>query len=333
MENNNDKNTNRLGFILAAVAGILALGMTFIFLKQMGDRSSMSTTPTAGTALKRVMVAVRDLPSHHVLNPNADLKVITVPEDSEYQDFLRNCVSESHAGELQGRRVGAAVPANYPILYSNLTTITQLDDTFTDGFLKTVTLPRENFFSSHLTPGDRVDILVTAPKPAPEKVRPVAQVNNGNIGEVVAAAFEPLAQLANNDNREMATKVVLENAEVFMVGPLLAANREFIGLTGPENTEYTEVTFRLSQADAVMLTNYVNSNNTKISLLMRPRPPRQRPGDGGYPTATPTQPNGPAKTAPAAPGAKPAAPSAKPAAPGAKPAAPQGPTPVAPQSR
>ncbi len=111
-----------------------------------------------------------------------------------------------------------------------------------------------------------------------------------------------------------------------MVGPLLAANREFIGLTGPENTEYTEVTFRLSQADAVMLTNYVNSNNTKISLLLRPRPPRQRPGDGGHATAAPTQPNGPAKTAPAAPGAKPAAP-------GAKPAAPQGPTPVAPQSR
>ena len=317
MESNSDKNTNRLGFILAAVAGILALGMTFIFLKQMGDRTSSPMAATAGVRLKRVMVAVRDLPSHHVINPNADLKVITIPEDSEYKDFLSNCVSDAHANELQGRRIGAAVPANYPILYSNLTTITHLEDTFTEGFLKTVTLERDNFFSSHLIPGDRVDILVTTPKPLPEKPKPVAQADGTNLGEVMAAAFEPLAQLADNDNREMTTKVVLENAEVFMVGPLLAANREFIGLTGPENTEYTEVTFRLSQADAIMLTNYVNSSNTKISLLLRPRPPRQHHG-GGAQTSVAIEHSAETTT----PAARPATPKATP----------NGPTPISPKT-
>lgn len=290
MDNANDKSNNRLGFILAAIAGVLALGMTFIFLKQMGDRSAAPAQ--SRVTLKRVMVAARDLPSYHVINPNADLKVITIPEDSEYREFLRNCVAESHASELQGRRVGAAVPANYPILYSNLTSITHLDDLFTEGFLKTVTLARDNFFASHLIPGDRVDILVTTPKPLPAKDKPAAQANGANLGEVMAAAFEPIAQMADTSNREMSTKVVLENAEVFMVGPLLAANREFIGLTGPENNEYTEVTFRMSQADAIMLTNYVNSPNTKISLLLRPRPRKVAAGDGPAAT-TPDAPDAP----------------------------------------
>ena len=74
------------------------------------------------------------------------------------------------------------------------------------------------------------------------------------------------------------------------------------------------MTFRLSQADAIMLTNYVNSPNTKISLLLRPRPPRQHHGSGSQTTVA-VEHSAEATTTPAA-----------------QPATPNGPTPVSPKT-
>ena len=264
-----DKSTNRLGFILAGIAGILALGLTFIFLQQTNTGQESPQTVVRRSASKRVMAAARDLASNHVIVPNVDLKVIEIPIDGEYEGFINNCVPENHLNELRGRRIGAPVPANYPVLYSNLTSVTQLD--FSSGVLKTVSLAPVNFFSSHLIPGDRVDVLVTMPKPQPKESasRPAA---GASFNEVMAAALEPLTQ---ERDREMVTKVILENAEIFMVGPLITASRDLIGLNPPENiNDSTEVTFRLSRDDAIMLTNYANTPGATISLLMRPRPPK-----------------------------------------------------------
>lgn len=276
--NDNQESTNHIGLILAVIAGLLALGMTFVFLKKMQSNvqsPSQSAATYTDYATKEILVAVRDLPPNHVIHANNDLKIVKVPKNQNFQAFYRNCVSAEYAQEMEGRRISHAIPANYPLLYSNLANISRLDDVFTEGFLKTITVDRVNFFSSHLVPGDRVDILVSSPRPEPADMKTAAPVGSGNdqTAAIVAAAMRPLMEINKNTNeRPMETKVILENAEVFMVGSHITAHREVIGDATPENiNSSSEITFRLSRDDAIMLTNYVNSGNCKISLLLRPR--------------------------------------------------------------
>lgn len=264
---------NRLGIILAVIAGLLALGMTFVFLKRMKDTGETQTVAPQVVGTKRILVATRDLPAGHVLNVNNDLQEMNIPDSDDLDIFVRSCVDANHVQELDGRQIGTALPARFPLFYSNLIETYDLAKKFTEGFLKTIALGRENLFGSHLTPGDHVDILVTMPKKKESKPAPAAQSPAGPDSQaaVMSALLASLPEISQA-NAEMETITILENAEVFMIGSLLKMDRMQLGyLPQSEDGETSEVTFRLSKADAVKLTQYQNTPGATLSLLLRPR--------------------------------------------------------------
>lgn len=283
-EENSTGVSNKIGLILAIFAGLLALGMTFVFLNKAKKQATQPVS-VASYSTKEILVAKRDLPSNYVLQgTNEDLKTVIVPDNSQYDDFLFNCVDSSHLQDVIGRRIGVALPANHPLMYSNLVHTVSLDDVFTDGYLKTITLDKENFFSSHLIPGDRVDVLVTRPVAKKNDEAAVSAalaplkngqtLNTNNLEEMTSkmmvAAMKPLVE-QNDGTQEFESQVILTNAEVFMIGPMLEQSRTILPASEPLNENTNEITFRFAtQEDAIRMTNFVASG-AKISLLLRPR--------------------------------------------------------------
>lgn len=274
---------NKLGIILAVVAGLLALGMTFVFLKKMKDSAGGQVQEQVSTATKRILVAARDLSAGQVLSVNTDLRAVDIPAGDEVAAFAQSCVPASHAQELEGRTLGTALAARSPLLFSNLVETYSLDQRFTEGYLKTVELSRENLFGAHLSPGDRVDILATVPKRreprippvpvAPVTANPAAPADTAGQTALLAALMESMNNL-DPANVEVETRVILENAEVFMIGSLLKLDRMQLGyLPQSGQGDLSEVTFRLKKEDALILTQIYNSPGAKLSLLLRPRQP------------------------------------------------------------
>ncbi|MDR0868592.1 MAG: hypothetical protein LBP75_09025 [Planctomycetota bacterium] len=260
---------NRLGIVLAVVAGLLALGLTFVFLQRVKTEATSSRSVAAKPlATKKILMTIKDLPAGHRLDINADLMSVDIPLPDELAVFASNCVDAAHPEELQGRSIGVALPARYPLFYSSLFETFSIDDDFTSGYLKTITLSRENFFSNHLVPGDRVDVLVTIPKKKEEKTPAKgASAAPRSPEELIAAALQPMMVPGVVDTE---TITILENIEVFMVGPRSRSSRVRTEFTrAAQSDSSNEVTFRLSKEAALVLTQYANSG-TKISLLLRP---------------------------------------------------------------
>lgn len=273
---------NRLGIILAVIAGLLALGMTFVFLKKMKDTAGGQVQEQVSTVTKRILVATRDLPAGQVLSVNSDLQAVEMPAGSEMAAFAQSCVPASHAQELEGRTLGMPLAARSPLLFSNLVETYSLDQKFTEGYLKTVQLSRENLFGAHLSPGDRVDILATVPKKresrtpaasAAPAANPAAPLDATGQAALLATLMESMNSL-DPANVEMETRVILENVEVFMIGSLLKLDRMQLGfLPQSGQSELSEITFRLDREGAIALTQFYDSPGAKISLLLRPRQP------------------------------------------------------------
>ncbi|GHS90266.1 hypothetical protein FACS1894139_08130 [Planctomycetales bacterium] len=266
---------NRLGIVLAVVAGLLALGLTFVFLQRVKTEATSSRSVAAKPlATKKILMTTKDLPAGHRLDINSDLMSVDIPLPDEMAVFAGNCVDAAHPEELQGRSIGMALPARYPLFYSSLFETFSIDDDFTSGYLKTITLSRENFFSNHLVPGDRVDVLVTIPKKKEEKAPAKgASAAPRSPEELIAAALQPMMVPGVVDTE---TITILENVEVFMVGSRARSSRvrtEFSRASQGDNSN--EVTFRLSKEAALVLTQYAN-NGTKISLLLRPNRQAQK---------------------------------------------------------
>ncbi len=272
-EENGDK--KKVGIIIAIIAGLLALGMMFVFLKGIKNseskRNIVSNLPT-----KKILVATKDLPVGHVMDVNSDLKPIDIPVVPSVRSFIDRCVPAADVQLFEGRVLANAVAADNPLLYSYMAESFNFDEKFKSGFLKTVILSKENLFGSRLVPGDHVDILVTMPKPqdtekAIDNTTTISDLTS-NPNALVSKLLAPLGSLAQGSGGEMQTITILEDVEVFMVGSLISMDRIQLGYnTQSEVEDGDEITFRLDKSDAVTLTQYYNSRNSTISLLLRPR--------------------------------------------------------------
>ena len=269
-EANEDK--KKLGIIVALIAGLLALGMMFVFLKNIKESATEKvvnhTLPTT-----TILVATRDLPVGHKLEVNSDFKELSIPIDRSIKSFVNKCVPAAEAQLFEGRVLSNPIAAEDPLLYGYLAESFSFDNKFKSGFLKTVILDKENLFGSRLAPGDRVDILVTMPK----NEAGTEQIDNSTLAEMaknpeimLSKILSPLQNMQNGV--VMQTITILEDVEVFMIGSLIQFDRVQLGYDDQSEIENSnEVTFKLDKSDAITLTQYYNSPNSKISLLLRPK--------------------------------------------------------------
>ena len=264
----------KFGIIVAVIAGLLALGMMFVFLKDIKKQAVVQETTMTTLPTRTILVAVKDLPVGHALNVNADFKEIEIPVTKEITDFLNKCVPAEEVQLFEGRILAGPLAAENPLLYSYLAESFNFDEKFQRGFLKTLILDRENLFGSRLIPGDRVDILVTMPKksePESKKEDKTTLTDLANDPNALVDRILSPLQVMQQDV-EMQTFTILEDVEVFMVGSLIEFDRIQLGYDEQSEVENAnEITFRLDKSDAITLTQYYNSSNTKISLLLRPR--------------------------------------------------------------
>jgi len=216
-----------------------------------------------------VLVAVRDLPANHVIDADNDLKSRDIPDSDKTRDFVRSCVLADQAQTINGRRLGTALPSQAPLMYANLSRCKRLDDDFTDGVLRTISVARENLFSGQLVPGDHVDVLVTMPKKQQPK-KPAPPVDPSDKMAMATAMLAAMPSM-NAMNMEVETLQVLKSVKVFAVGQLIEADRVQLGFMPPEKTTGTEITLHITEAEALTLTQYVNTPGAKLSLLLKPR--------------------------------------------------------------
>ena len=272
-EENGDR--KKVGIIIAIIAGLLALGMMFVFLKGI-KKSAAENNVVSNLPTKKILVATKDLPVGHVMKVNSDLKPIDIPVVPSVKSFIDRCVPAADVQLFEGRVLANAVAADNPLLYSYMAESFNFDEKFKSGFLKTVILSKENLFGSRLVPGDHVDILVTMPKPEDSengiddntKISDLTTNSNALMSKLLA----PLGSLQQGGIGEMQTITILEDVEVFMIGSLISMDRIQLGYnTQSEVQDGNEVTFRLDKSDAVTLTQYYNAPNTTISLILRPK--------------------------------------------------------------
>ena len=258
---------NKLGIILAVVVGLLAMGMMFVFLKRVGQGSQARVVSQAVSTVK-VLVAVRDLPANHVIDADDDFDSRDIPDTKATREFVSSCVLANQAQTVNGRRLGTALPSQAPLLYANLSPSKRLDDEFTDGVLRTISVSRENLFSGLLVPGDHVDVLVTLPKKQDKtQTAPVDPKDNVAMATEILKAMPSM----NPMNVEVETMPVLRSVKVFAVGELIEADRVQLGFMPPERSNTTEITLHVTEAEALTLTQYANTPGAQLSLLLRPR--------------------------------------------------------------
>ncbi|MHC4886168.1 MAG: CpaB family protein [Planctomycetota bacterium] len=275
MANESEGDKGKLGIVLAIVAGLLAMGMVFVFLHKMKTQSTggAATAQSSSLTTKSVLVATRDLPSGHVLSVNKDFKPMDIPIGEETANFAQQCVPASHARELEGRRLGVAIGAQYPLLFSNLVDSTRIDDDFTEGYLKTIEVSKTNLIGNQLIPGDRVVILATIPKDEEkESAAPAATPAGGAMdpAAMTAAILQSMPSMNPNDVK-VETVTVLDNAEVFLVGSMRKLDRVQLGFTPAMLNTSNEITFRMTMVEALKLTQFENTPGAKLTLLLKPR--------------------------------------------------------------
>jgi Flp pilus assembly protein CpaB len=274
------ENKSKLGIILAVVAGLLAMGMMFVFLSRVGKGGGNTVAGQSESTVK-LLVAVRDLPANHVINADNDFESRDVSESKATREFISSCVLADQAQTINGRRLGTALPSQLPLQYANLSKSKRLDDDFTEGVLRTINVSRENLFSGQLIPGDHVDVLVTMPKKKEKKEAP-APVDPNDKMAMAAAMLQAMPSM-NPMDMEVETLQVLKSVEVFAVGALIEANRVQLGFMPPQKTSASEITLHITEAEALTLTQYVNTPGAKISLLLKPRKRAEESGETSNP--------------------------------------------------
>ncbi len=271
-ENNTESEKSKLGLILAIVAGLLAMGMVFVFLQKIKkDAGGSSSRTQESTTTKPILIATSDLPSGHTLSVNTDLKEIKIPAGKSTAEFSKQCVPANRANELEGRKLGVAIAAKSPLFYSNLVDSTRIDDDFKEGYLKTIAVNKINLIGNQLIPGDRVVILATIPKKKDKKVQASSSMLSPTDPSAMTAAILSSMPSMNPMDMEVETITVLENAEVFLVGSMRKIDRVQMGYFPAERDDASEVTFRLNMVEALKLTQYENTPGAKLTFLLRPR--------------------------------------------------------------
>lgn len=265
---------NRLILVAAVVTGITATGLAFAYLK----RATVTAAPTQVESSVEILATARDLPGNTRLEPDTDVQVIKVPEET-FAQLAKSAVKRTERASLRGRKISGPLPSGTPLLYSHLAAVTDL--AITPGSrAMTIQVTEAGALGGLVVPGDRVDIVVSrrlkdpnagGPNiPAPT-VGPNGQISPDYMQSIVGAAISK--GMAGSGGGEWDASIVLANVKVLAVGTSLQKSRTEM-LFGQSTDTSTgrfgggTVTVEVTLDEALQLIKATAGNNP-VTLLLR----------------------------------------------------------------
>lgn len=264
---------NRFILIAAVVTGITATGLAFAYLK----KATVAAAPAQVESSVEILATARDLPGNTRLEPDTDVQVIKVPEET-FAQLAKSAVKRTERASLRGRKIAGPLPSGTPLLYSHLAAVTDL--TITPGSrAMTIQVSEAGALGGLVVPGDRVDIVVSrrlkdqttaAAIPAPQ-IGPNGQISADYMQSIVGAAINK--GMAGSGGGEWDATIVLANVKVLAVGTSLQKSRTemlFGQSTDTSTGRYGggTVTVEVTLDEALQLIKSTAGNNP-VTLLLR----------------------------------------------------------------
>jgi Flp pilus assembly protein CpaB len=229
---------NRFILIAAVVTGITATGLAFAYLK----KATVAAAPAQVESSVEILATARDLPGNTRLEPDTDVQVIKVPEET-FAQLAKSAVKRTERASLRGRKIAGPLPSGTPLLYSHLAAVTDLT----------------------ITPGSRAMTI-----PAPQ-IGPNGQISADYMQSIVGAAINK--GMAGSGGGEWEATIVLANVKVLAVGTSLQKSRTemlFGQSTDTSTGRYGggTVTVEVTLDEALQLIKSTAGNNP-VTLLLR----------------------------------------------------------------
>lgn len=265
---------NRLILVAAVITGITATGLAFAYLRN----ASTATAPVQREGSVEILATARDLPSNTRLEPDTDVQVIRVPEET-FAQLARAAVKRTERASLRGRRIAGALPSGTPLLYSHLAAVTDLSVT-PGSRAMTIQVSESGGLGGLVVPGDRVDIVVSrrlrdqagnVPSIPTPQVGPNGQISPDYMQSMIGAAIS--RGMAGSTGGEWDATIVLANVKVLAVGTSLQKSRTEM-LFGQSTETSTgrfgggTVTVEVTPDEALQLIKSTAGNNP-VTLLLR----------------------------------------------------------------
>ncbi len=262
----------RLTLIVAGVAAVAAFALGFFYLEsQSATRESL--VPDRGY---RVLAAARDLAAGHPIDPDADF--IEVMVSAQFEDFVRKVVTPGERETLRGKKLSEPVPAGFPMMWAYTAAVADFDLP-PDLRAMTITVSETGSHAGLLVPGDRIDILVSKPVPAPST--PVSQAPASSEGDdpIAAMLSQAMAQAAVQATAERwQAEVTLDNVRVLAVGSRLTGTRRQLSgaLDGLGLGSSSTITIAVTLEQARRLVEATAGGRNPTTVLLRSREGRDR---------------------------------------------------------
>lgn len=265
---------NRLILVAAVVTGITATGLAFAYLK----KATVAAAPAQVESSVEILATARDLPGNTKLEPDTDVQIIKVPQET-FAQLAKAAVKRNERASLRGRKTAGPLPSGTPLLYSHLASVTDL--TITPGSrAMTITVSEAGALGGLVVPGDRVDIVVSkrikeqvaAPAaPAGSAVSSTGQLNPDYLQSMISGALQK--GMSGSGGGEWESSVVLANVKILAVGTSLQKSRTelLFGQSTETNTgRYGggTVTVEVTLDEALQLIKSTAGGNP-VTLLLR----------------------------------------------------------------
>jgi Flp pilus assembly protein CpaB len=270
---------NKLLLIIAVVAGIFATVLAFTYIN-----NATSGVQTQAEPMAQVLRVVSDLPANHVLDPDRDLVVDSVPS-KRFAGWVRTLYKADEKESLRGQRIAQPVAAGQPLQYADLAMIQ--DTNLAPGTRAMgIRVAAQNLMGGLLLPGDRVDVVATyrIPKQVPAgAAAPSFDASNPNAA--LGAIFSKLTDSAAFPD-EFQSVEILSNVRVIGVGGSLAGSRQqfmFNPEGGASQSGDRIITVEVTSDQAIDLIQASTASKDTLTLLLRPptRQPTVAPNQGG----------------------------------------------------
>ena len=253
---------NRLMLIVALVAGVMATVLAFTYIRTA--RAALEDEEPEQTV--EVLFVVTDLAANHVIDSEGDLRVGRVGVETA-PGLARGAVKASERNAVHGLRINAPLPAGVPLLYSNLTTIQDIE-LAPGSRAMAITVDSANMMGGILVPGDRVDIIVSYRR---EKEMEVPDFDPQNPQASMGAMMGQVLGQSSTVPSDWEAEEVLSDIRVIAVGQLLTASRQaqMFGMSGLGGGGST-VTLEVTSQQARELIKATAGGSNPLTLLLRP---------------------------------------------------------------
>lgn len=254
---------NRLMLLVAVAAGVLATVLSFSYI-----RAATSAVEQQKPEQRVDVLFVKDdLPANHALDPDQDLRVDSVGEESS-PGLARAAVKADEIESVRGLRISGPLPAGVPLLYSHLTSVQDIN-LAPGSRAMAISVSGANLMGGILVPGDHVDIIVSYRKPQPPGAIP-----EFNPDDPQAALGAMMSQMMPQPGvpSDWEAEEVLSNIRVIAIGEHLTVSRQaqMFGVAGNEGGGSSTVTLEVTPDQAKDLIRATAGGGNPLTLLLRP---------------------------------------------------------------